>query len=141
MNLSSFGFQLFRFWESRKEPSRWATGPSPKEGKNIRPQEQMCLHAKWLQSCPTLCDPMDCNSPGSSVRGLLQARILEWVAISSSRGSSGPRDQTCLLRLLHCRQIALLLKYWGSKLVSLKNLRKTECGHHYPWELLKTQLS
>ena len=40
------------------------------------------------------CDPMDCSPPGSSVYGILQARILEWVAISFSRGSSQPRDQT-----------------------------------------------
>ena len=46
------------------------------------------------QSCPTLCDPMDCNLPGSSVHGIFQARILEWVAISFSRGSSPPRDWT-----------------------------------------------
>ena len=44
------------------------------------------------QSCPTLCDPMDCNLPGSSVHGILQARILEWVAISFSRGSFPLRD-------------------------------------------------
>ena len=42
----------------------------------------------------TLCDPMDCSPPGSSVRGLSQARILEWVAISFSKGLSRPRDQT-----------------------------------------------
>ena len=47
-----------------------------------------------LQSCPTLCDPMDCSLPGSSVHGILQARILEWVAISSYRGSSRSRDRT-----------------------------------------------
>ena len=46
------------------------------------------------QSWPALCDPMDCSLPGSSVHGILQARILEWVAISFSRGSSRPRDQT-----------------------------------------------
>ena len=46
------------------------------------------------QSCPTLCDPVDCSPPGSSVRGIFQARILEWVAISSSRVSSQPREQT-----------------------------------------------
>ena len=46
------------------------------------------------QSCPTLCDPVDCSPPGSSVHGILQARILEWVAISFSRGSSQPRDWT-----------------------------------------------
>ena len=46
------------------------------------------------QSSPTLCDPMDCSLPGSSVHGILQTRILEWVAISFSRGSSQPRDQS-----------------------------------------------
>ena len=46
------------------------------------------------QSCPTLCNHVDCSPPGSSVHGILQARILEWVAISFSRGSSQPRDQT-----------------------------------------------
>ena len=46
------------------------------------------------QLCPTLCDPMDCRPPGSSVHGILQARILEWVAIPFSRGSSQPRDGT-----------------------------------------------
>jgi len=45
-----------------------------------------------IQSCPTLCDPTDCSPPGSSVHGILQARILEWVAISFSRASSRPRD-------------------------------------------------
>ena len=52
----------------------------------------MCVHAKSVQSCPTLCDPMGCNPPGFSVHGILQARILEWVAMGSSRGSSRPRD-------------------------------------------------
>ena len=46
------------------------------------------------QLCSTLCDPMDCSPPGSSVRGILQARILEWVAIPFFRGSSQPRDQS-----------------------------------------------
>ena len=46
------------------------------------------------QMCLTLCDPMDRNPPGSSVHGILQARILEWVAILFSRGSSRPRDRT-----------------------------------------------
>ena len=46
------------------------------------------------QSCPTLCDPVDCSPSGSSVHGILQARILEWVSISFSRGSSQPRDRT-----------------------------------------------
>ena len=50
-----------------------------------------CLITK---SCPTLCDPMDCSPPDSSVQGILQARILDWVTISSSRGSFWPRDWT-----------------------------------------------
>ena len=48
------------------------------------------------QSCQTLCDPLDCSPPGSSVHGVLQARILEWVAISFSRGYSRSRDVTCI---------------------------------------------
>ena len=54
--------------------------------------EQMFVRAKSLQSCLTLYDPMDCSPPGSSVHGILQARILEWLAMPSSRGSSPPRD-------------------------------------------------
>ena len=49
------------------------------------------LHFHFSLSCPTLCDPMDCSPPGSSVHGVLLARILEWVAIPFSRGSSQPR--------------------------------------------------
>ena len=56
-----------------------------------------------------LCDPMDCSPPGSSVHGILKARILEWVAMPYSRGSFRPRDQTRLLCLLPCRQI---LYHW-----------------------------
>ena len=49
------------------------------------------------KKCPTPCHPMACSPPGSSVQGISQARVLEWVAISFSRGSSQPRDQTHLL--------------------------------------------
>ena len=67
------------------------------------------LHCRWIlyqlsyrvkvkvlvaQSCPTLCEPMDCSLPGCSIQGIFQARILEWVAISFSRGSPRPRDHT-----------------------------------------------
>ena len=58
----------------------------------VRVNETTCMHAKSLQSCPALCDPMDCSLTGSSVHGILQARILEWVAMPFSRGSSQPRD-------------------------------------------------
>ena len=52
----------------------------------------LCRRSKSLQSCPTLCDLMDCSPPGSSVHGILQARTLECIAISFSRRSSQPRD-------------------------------------------------
>ena len=51
----------------------------------------LCLVAQLF---PTLCDPMDCSPPGASVMGILQARILEWVAMPCSRGSSQPKDWT-----------------------------------------------
>ena len=82
-----------------------------------------CLVTK---SCRTLCDPMDCSTPGSPVPGISQARILEWVAISFSRGSSQPRDWThvfftteppgkpwdvgLLVSILYCPTAALLLR-------------------------------
>ena len=62
-------------------------GPSPEDLSTYFSKEV-------AQSCPTLCDPMDCSPPGSSVRGIFQARVLEWVAISFSRGFSRPRDWT-----------------------------------------------
>ena len=49
------------------------------------------------QSCPAVCNPMDYSSPGASMHGISQARILEWIAIFYSRGSSQPRDQTVSL--------------------------------------------
>ena len=57
--------------------------------KNISVCARVCARA---QSCMTLCDPMDCSPSGSSVHGILQARILEWVAVSFSGGFSQPRD-------------------------------------------------
>ena len=70
------------------------------------------MSAKTLQSCPTLCNPMEGSPPGSSVRGILQARILEWVVMPSSRGSSWPRDRTCVSHV-SCigRQV---LYYWAT---------------------------
>ena len=57
----------------------------------------LCMHAKSLQPCLTQYDPMDCSPPGSSVHGILQARILEWSAMPSSRGSSWPSFETVSL--------------------------------------------
>ena len=56
----------------------------------IKPQINI---VKVAQSCPTLCNPMDCSLLGISVHGILQAKIMEWAAISFSKGSSQPRDQ------------------------------------------------
>ena len=53
----------------------------------------VCMHAKSFHSCPTLCNPMDCSPPGSSVHGILQARILEWVARPSSGDLPDPRTE------------------------------------------------
>ena len=64
------------------------------------------------QSCLTLCNPMDCSLPGSTVHGIFQVRILEWVAISFSRGSSWPRDPN--LALPHCRHTLYRLSHQGS---------------------------
>ena len=66
----------------------------------------MCMHAKSLQLCLNLCNPMNCNPPGSSVHGISQARILEWFAISFSRGASRSRDWTLIScvgrKILYC---------------------------------------
>ena len=73
--------------------SRWCR----KQSTLLRPScmlGQVKVKVVVAQSCPILCDPMDCSPPGSSVCGILQARILEWVAISFSRGFSWPRDWT-----------------------------------------------
>ena len=74
------------------------------------------------QSCPTLCDPVECSPPGSSVHGILQARILEWVAIPFSRKSARPRDWNCVsLRLLHGQVGSLPLVLPGKTAFPIKH--------------------
>ena len=63
--------------------------------KKSEPSYKLSMSTKSLQSCPTLCTPMDCSPPGSSVHGILQARILEGV-FPSSRGSNRPRGLTSI---------------------------------------------
>ena len=79
----------------------------------------MCLVP---QSCPTFCDPRVCSPPGPSVHGILQARIVEWVAISFSRGSFLARDATCVSRV-SCigRWVLYLLSHQGSPILSLSH--------------------
>ena len=83
--------------------------------------------AKSLQSCPALCGPVNCRPAGSSVRGVSQARMLEWVAMPSSRASSRPRDPPCFPGIsctgswIRCHQRHLLLLkycYWILALIS-----------------------
>ena len=93
----------------------------------------MCV--KLLQSCPNLCDPMDCSPTGSSVHGILQARILKWIAISSSRGSSWPRDQThisyvsCIGRLVLSPLVPSGKHKVGGKII--KRAKKQEKDLYY----------
>ena len=80
----------------------------------------LALRAKSLQSCLTLCNPIYCSPPDSSVHGILQVRILEWVAMPFSRGSSWPRDRThisCVCCI--CRQVLYHKHHLGSLLLAL----------------------
>ena len=77
-------------WSRSQEGACWGQCPGGGE------YTLLCLVA---QLCPTLHDPMGCSPPGSSVHGILQVRILEWVAMTSSRGSSQPRDWTPVSRV------------------------------------------
>ena len=70
---------------------------------SLKTQTNKKVKALVTQLCPTLWDPIDCSPPGSSVHGILQAKILEWVAIPFPMGSSWPRDRT--QGLPHSRQI------------------------------------
>ena len=80
-----------KFWAMWRElPTTDLTWSQSKEGQI----EFMKVKELVAQLCPTLCDPMDCSLPGSSIHGILQARILDWVAIPFSRGSSWFRDWT-----------------------------------------------
>ena len=82
---------------------------------------QICWAALLLQSCPTLCDPVGCSPPGSSVHGIFQARVLEWVAMSFSRGSSQPRDQTHIASVSYTdRQILYHKRHLGSPTLGRK---------------------
>ena len=78
--------------ESSPPPGRLSIQNTVGGGDNFTDQE---IHYQFPQMlCPVLCDTMDCSPPGSSVHGILQARIPEWVAIPFSRGPSQPTDQT-----------------------------------------------
>ena len=83
-------------------------------GQHKWPPQRDKMKVLVVQSCPILCDPMDCSPPGSSVHRIFQARILEWVAILLSRGHSWPRDQTWV-SFRKTEQLALPLLYYYYK--------------------------
>ena len=80
------------------------------------------MHAKLLQSYPTLNNPMDCGPTGPSAHGILQARILEWVAIPFSRGPA--LTQGLNPGLLHCRQILYHLRQQKSSMTMNTTTKK-----------------
>ena len=84
---------------------------------------QLCALAKSLQSCLALGNAMDCSLPGSSARGIPQARTLEWGAMPSSRGSSPPRDRTCASCLLQWQVASLPLAPPGKPECWLQTIR------------------
>ena len=76
----------------------------------------LSVHAKSLQSCPTLCDPVDYSPPGSSVHGILQARILDWVALPLPQGIFLTQESNPGLQ--HCRQILYQLSHkWSPRVL------------------------
>ena len=84
------------------------------------------------QSCLTVCDPMDFSPPGASVHGFLQARILEWVAISSSRGSSQTQGlNPHLLHLQHWQADSLPLGHLG---ILIKGLKHINCNFNFSFK-------
>ena len=107
-----------------------------------------CVHAKLLQSCPILCHPMDCSLPGSSVHGVLQARILEWGCLALPQGIFPIQGSN--LGLLPCRWILYPLSHLGSP-QSIFTALKIHCtllvhlsSSHpcpSPWQLLIFLLS
>ena len=100
METHCFQLLTFSFLKLQRLWSVWRCHSNPAgEGLVLGCYGIVCV-CSVAQLCLTLCDPMDCSPPGSSVHGILWARILEWVAISFSRRSSRPRDLG-LLNLLH----------------------------------------
>ena len=94
---NKYKYGKVRVWSTQRfiaQGSKKNQGEGFMSPQTLSSQRILCMHAKLLQSCPTLCDLMDSSPPGSSVHGISQARTLEWIATPSSRGSSRLRDQT-----------------------------------------------
>ena len=96
------------------------------------------MHTKSLQSCLTLREPVDCSLVDSSVHAILQARILEWVAIPSSRGSSWPRNRTWMSHIA-CRFFTIWAtrEAWTAQLNMVKIARFMLCDFCHNKKILK----
>ena len=91
------------------------------------------------QSCPALCDPMGCGLPGSSVHGIFQAIVLEWIAISFSRGSTQPRDRTRVSRIVDRHyHLSPCTQYHTGVGKPPTNLWTTPWTHLYPHPIWET---
>ena len=95
----------FKRAANASEETLLVSGISPSH----QPMSVCCIPTQHAQLCPTLCDPMDCSPPGSSIHGILQAKVLEWVAISFSRGMFP--TQGSHPGLSHCRQMLYHLSH------------------------------
>ena len=120
---------ILRFWWSREPGKNPLQIPRNNYAKNrMRETSFLCVRAKSLQSCLTLCDPMDCSPPGSYVHGILQARILEWVAMPSWFLTQGSNPN--LLCLLHWQ-----VSVWP-RIIALQRLGFQIRSH---WEVLEVK--
>ena len=97
----------------------WAVSTRGWNGETVVSASPVChpCHACTLSHVWLLCNPMDCSPPDSSIRGIFSARMLEWVAISYSRGSSQPGDQS-LISCISCRRFLCYLCYLGSPMLN-----------------------
>ena len=124
----------FRVWESRccqNQDSENYKKCITENGKNILINFIVVQFSSVAQSCPTLCYPMDCSLPGSSVHGIFQAIVLEWIAISFSRGPSQPRDWTRVSCIVDRR-----FTIWATREVPFIVVGKIKCINAY--KLLST---
>ena len=83
----------------------------------------LCVHAKLLQSCLTLCDSMDCSMPSSSVHGILQARIQKWIAMTSPKGSFNPGIKPFLISLALAGRFFATSATWEAQWSIQQNLK------------------
>ena len=129
----------------RTRAAGWMTSMSPSQEFRCREMRKAgsseSMPAKSLQLRLTLCDPLDCSLTGSSVHGILQERLLKWVSMPSSRGSSRPRDRTLLFCLLHWQAGSLPLaspgkpREQGEIPTKAEFYCQREWGMQVPWML------